>query len=439
MTQRIWPTRGAAWLMVAFLTIAYVLSYVDRQILGLLIEPIKHDIHMSDEKIGYLIGPAFALFYATIGLPLGWLADRNRRSRIVAAGIALWSLATMASGLASSFWQLFIARMSVGIGEATLSPCAMSMIADSFPPERRGKPIAVYSMALGLGAGISSLVGALVLTWAKTSAGFVVPLIGVVQPWQFAFLVVGMPGIIMSLVFLLIREPVRQAPASTLPKAGFGDMISHIWAERGAFLGLISLVCVMTIIAYSQSFGASAFARKFHWEPKDYAWVNGVMTLAISPLSIAGIGALCDRWRKDGRVDAPFALLAVSFIVMIIADSAAWLMPSPMLTFVCLGIGTIAIGAVTATGSIALLDITPAAIRGQVVAVYYMLISITGLGLGPTTVGLLSTRVLGEGHLHEAIAMVPLIYGLVPLILLPFVRRRYLAELAGSTANQPDP
>ena len=130
--------------MVILLTIAYVFSFVDRGILGLLIEPIKADIHLTDEQLGYLIGPAFALFYATMGLPLGWLADRVRRTWIVTAGIALWSIATAASGLASSVWHLLAARMSVGVGEATLGPCAMSMIADSFPPERRGKPVAIY-------------------------------------------------------------------------------------------------------------------------------------------------------------------------------------------------------------------------------------------------------------------------------------------------------
>lgn len=140
-----YPPAGKAWYMVILLTIAYVVSFVDRNILGLLIDPIKADLGLSDFQIGLLLGPAFAVFYATMGLPLGYLADRRRRTWIVAAGIALWSAATAFSGLARSFAQLFVARMSVGIGEATLSPCAMSLISDSYPEERRGKPIALYS------------------------------------------------------------------------------------------------------------------------------------------------------------------------------------------------------------------------------------------------------------------------------------------------------
>jgi len=147
----------SGWITVAFLTIAYLFSFIDRWILGLLIEPIKADLGLTDTQIGLLLGPAFAIFYATMGLPLGWLADRRNRVRIVAVGIGLWSIATAASGLAKSFIHLFIARMSIGVGEATLSPCAMSIISDSFPREKRSRPIAVYTTALSLGAGLASL------------------------------------------------------------------------------------------------------------------------------------------------------------------------------------------------------------------------------------------------------------------------------------------
>lgn len=417
--------------MVTLLTIAYVFSFVDRYILGLLIEPIKADIHLTDEQIGYLIGPAFALFYATMGLPLGWLADRKRRTWIVAAGVALWSLATAASGLARGFWHLFAARMSVGIGEATLNPCAMSMIGDSFPPERRGKPVAVYSTALSLGAGIASLIGAVVLTWAKTSEGIVLPLIGAVKPWQFAFIVVGLPGLVISLGFLFVTEPPRQGPSAdaVLARSGFADSLGYVKRNAGAFIGLIAMICVMTIIAYSHGFLPSAFARKFAWEAKDYALVNGFMTLAIGPATVVGIGVACDRWRKAGQSDAPFRLLSIGFVLMLASSGLALQMPSPLTAFILLGLSTVGIATVSATGIISLLDITPSSIRGQVVALYYMVISAAGLGLGPTSVGWLSTRVFGEAQLHLAVSAIPVVYGIVPLLLIPAIRRQYLIQL----------
>lgn len=422
-----WPPPRAGWTMTILLTLAYILSYVDRSILGLLIEPIKADIALTDEQMGYLIGPAFALFYATIGLPLGWLADRSRRKRIVAFGIALWSLATMASGLARSFGHLFVARMTVGVGEATLSPCAMSMIGDSFPPERRGKPVATYNMALSLGAGIASLIGAAVLTWAKTSEGMELPLIGAAKPWQIAFFIVGLPGLLLAIPFLLMKEPPRQSQTGTVGP-GFGEMLTYLKARWPAFAGIILLVCVMTITAYSQGFLASAFARRYGWEVSDYALVNGFMSLAIGPVTIAATGVLCDRWRIAGRHDAPFTLLSIGFVLMLGGCSLALLTPSPITAFALLGIGTAGIAIVTATGILALLDMTPAAIRGQVVAIYYMTISIAGLGLGPTSVGFLSTRLFGEANLHLAVSAVPVLFGLLPLLLFPAIRTRYRTQ-----------
>lgn len=193
-----YPRAGIAWYTVILLTIAYVFSFIDRYILGLLVEPIKLDMQLSDTQIGLLLGPAFAIFYATMGLPLGWLADRARRTFIVAAGITIWSLATAACGLAKNFAHLFAARIAVGVGEATLSPCALSMIADSFPEKRRGKPVAFYSAALSLGAGIASLAGASVLAWSSTVEQISLPILGDVKPWQLAFIVVGLPGLLIA-------------------------------------------------------------------------------------------------------------------------------------------------------------------------------------------------------------------------------------------------
>lgn len=425
-----YPRPRTAWTLTLLLTLTYIFSFVDRYILGLLIEPIKADIHLTDEQIGYLLGPAFALFYATMGVPLGWLADRKRRTWIVAAGVALWSLATAASGLTRGFGQLFVARMSVGVGEATLSPSALSMIGDSFPPEQRGKPVAVYSAALSLGAGLASLIGAGVLVWAKTSAGVTLPLVGAVKPWQFAFLAVGLPGLLIAVAFLFMGEPPRQRPAGDdAPLPRFGDALAHIGAHKGAFLGVVSLVCVMTIIAYSHSFNPSAFVRTYGWTPQRYALISGLMTLIIGPATVTSVGVLADRWRASGKRDAPFRLLAAGFCVMLPACVLPMFMPTPELALAVLGLGTVGIGTVTAAGIIVLLDITPPSVRGQIVALYYMAISVAGLGLGPTTVGLLSTRVFGEGELRLAIAAVPLIYGTIPLLLIPLIGRAYLRRL----------
>jgi len=427
----LYPSSPRAWGMTILLTLAYILSYVDRSILGLLIEPIKADLHFSDAQISLIMGPAFGLLYAISGVPLGWLADRARRTWMVSAGITLWSLATAASGLSRDFWHLFAARMGVGVGEATLSPCAMSMIGDSFPPERRGKPVAVYNTALGLGSVVASFAGAGVLIWAKTSNGLELPIVGSVRPWQFAFFAVGAPGFVLAILFLIVREPPRQPVADrTAAEGGFWTTFAYVWARRGAFIGLTAMVATMTTITYSHGFMPSVFVRSYGWEAKDFAIANAFITLAFGPATVTGVGILADRWRRAGVDDAPFRLVVAAFVLMLVAATLQPLMPNAQLGLCFVALSTISIGALTASGIIALLDIAPASIRGQTVALYYMAISLIGSNLGPTTVGLLSTKVFGETHLNWAVAAVPLIYGVVPLLLIPMIRNAYRRQLA---------
>jgi MFS family permease len=415
--ERSWPRPGAAWSMVALLTVAYLFSYIDRTILGLLIQPIKADLQLSDEQIGWLLGPAFAVFYATMGLPFGWLVDRKRRTWIIAGGIALWSVATAACGLARSFAQLFVARMTVGVGEAVLSPAAFSIIGDSFPPERRGKPIAAYSMAITLGTGLASLIGAGVLAWAKNRPELALPGYGPIAPWQATFLAVGLPGLLVALAFLFRRDPPRQAAAAAdadLAGNGMGDTLRYVGARWTTYVTFVSLMCVVTIVAYSHGFLPATFERTWGWAPETYAARTGIATLLIGPATYLVAGWLSDRWTAQGIADAPLRIV---------------LMPTAWGAFAILCLNTVALGAASATGVTALLSITPAAIRGQVVALYYMAISLTGLLLGPTTVGMLSTRVFGEDDIRYAMATLPVLYGLVPLLIVPFTWRRYRAQM----------
>ncbi|ANY21078.1 L-galactonate transporter [Tsuneonella dongtanensis] len=411
-----WPRPRAAWGMVALLTVAYLVSYVDRAILGLLIQPIKADLSLSDEQIGLVLGPAFAIFYATIGVPLGWLVDRRSRTKLIAAGIALWSAATAFSGLVRGFPQLFAARMTVGVGEAVLSPAAFSMIGDSFPEEKRARPIAVYSMAITLGTGLASLIGAVVLTWAKQSGGVEVPFLGELAPWRLTFLAVGLPGLLLAAAFLVLRDPPRLSRAG-VDANGFGDALRHVGSHAKEYALIVSIVAAMVIVAYSQGFLAAAFERRWGWPPEYYAQWNGLSALIVGPAVYLWAGSYCDRLAAAGDRNAPRRIMAWGIALLVPANALAMLMPGPWIAFAFLVIGSAAISAISAVGVTALLAITPGQIRGQVVAMYYMAISLAGLLLGPTTVGMLSTRVVGEDNLHLAVAAVPLIYATIPAIL----------------------
>lgn len=427
-----YPKASTAWFLVIMLTLAYVFSFVDRYILGLLIEPIKDDLGFTDEQIGLIMGPAFALVYAFSGLFMGWFVDNWRRTWIVSIGMAFWSVATAASGLANNFWQLFLARMSIGAGESVLSPSAFSMIADSFPEKERGKPIAFYTAALSLGAGIASLIGGGVLVWAKTTTGVSLPVVGLLAPWQLVFMSVGLPGLIVAAFLFFLREPERRLPTKMddrLQGASILDAWIYIIKNGWTYLTFVSLIMTMTIIAYSQGYLASTFERVWGWEREDYAFINAVALLFIGPANTFLMGYLSDRWMQAGNRTAPFNLLVIGFLIMVPTGFIAMLMPTGISAFAVLCLNTIGIGMVSAVGVTALLLITPGRIRGQVLALYYMAISLSGLFLGPLTVGSLSTRVFGEDQLNLAVGAVPLIYGLIPLLLIPITRKLYLKQM----------
>ena len=435
-SQHPFPPRGYAWYMVVMLMIAYILSFVDRYVLGLMVEPIKADLGLSDTQMGWLLGLSFAIFYTSMGIPLGYLADRKRRTWLIAAGITVWSFATFASGLARNFWHLFFARMSIGAGEAVLSPCAISIISDSFPQEERGKPIAVYTAALGIGAGVASLVGAGILSWAKSVSEITVPILGVVAPWQLTFFIVGIPGLLMGLLFLFMREPARRREGMGQEGEEFSDSIGYIWKHRATYLSYISPMCVTTIIAYSWGWFAAMFERTWGWAPETFALAFGLITLIIAPASVLLSGWLNDRWFAAGREDAAMRIMIIAVSIQIPMAILAPLMPTPELALVVLSVCVIGNAMTSAAAPTGLVHITPSKYRGVLIAVYFMVISLTGLVLGPGTVGWLSDYVFGNDQLNYAVAATAAIFGIPVLLLLPYGLRRFRGELLRRTGLQ---
>ena len=194
------PSALSAWYAVIVLLFAYVLSFVDRIIMSLLVIPIQKDLDISDTQMGLLMGLAFAIFYTVVGIPIARLSDVKSRKIIVSIGIFLWSIMTAVCGLARSFLELFLARIGVGVGEATLSPAAYSMIADYFPENKLGKAIAVYQSGALFGSGIAFIIGGAIVGLIVNSSATSLPFLGELQPWQLAFIIVGLPGVLMALV-----------------------------------------------------------------------------------------------------------------------------------------------------------------------------------------------------------------------------------------------
>ncbi|MDZ4373677.1 MAG: MFS transporter, partial [Phenylobacterium sp.] len=210
-----WPSRPYAWFVVIVLLLAYTSSFVDRQILTLLVEPIRADLKITDTQFSLLTGLAFSATYTIAGFPFAWLADRFSRRGVIIAGITAWSIMTAGCGLARNFGGLFLTRMGVGIGEATLSPAAYSLIADYFPLSRRATAMAVYSIGVFIGAGAALIVGGQVIAAVSQGPPLSLPVVGRLAPWQVAFLYVAAPGPLIALLMLLVREPLRRGIAKS--------------------------------------------------------------------------------------------------------------------------------------------------------------------------------------------------------------------------------
>ena len=211
------PPAWRGWYVVAVLSIASIVSFIDRQIINLLVDPIKADLGISDFQISLLQGFAFALFYAVLAVPLAWISDRYNRKMVILFGLVCWSAATFASGLASVFMVLFLARMFIGVGEATLAPAGMSIISDMFSKKRLPGPISVYIGSGFIGSGLALTVGGYLYSLLVEAGPQTLPF-GTFVPWQLTFFAVALLSVPVFLMLLTIREPVRRDDTSVIQK-----------------------------------------------------------------------------------------------------------------------------------------------------------------------------------------------------------------------------
>ena len=433
-TEQSWPGAAYAWYVVVLLTLAYILSYLDRWVLALLVEMIKADLQLSDTQMGLLMGTAFALFYATMGIPLGWLADRFSRRTLIGIGITLWCGATAAAGLARNYAQLFTARMLVGVGEATLSPCALSLITDYFAPHRRGRAIAFYTGAIAIGSGIAYLIGGQIIQWATAQDSLALPVVGAVRPWQVVFLLVGIPGLMIAALMITVREPVRTGTVATKElassKVGFVSALKYLTPRWRSYVGVFGCMSGITILAYSHTWLPAFFSRTWGWDVPTFALYNGIGLLIVGPLSVNISGWLSDRLVKSGREDGPVLMLITGLVIMIPAAIAYPLMPTGMTSFSVYMLTNVGGAAASATAPTALVGITPGQIRSQTIALYYLTISLTGAVIGPSSVAFFTDIVFGdESAIRYSLAVVPVLVGIAMLFPVMIVRKAYRQQL----------
>ncbi len=390
-----WPRPGVAWYGVFVLLIAYLFSFVDRIILGLLVVPIQADLGVSDAAMGLLLGIAFAIFYTLMGLPIGWLADRFSRRGIIAIGIFLWSLATAACGLAGSFLQLFTARVGVGVGEAALSPSAFSMIADYFPKQRLGKALGVYSSGAFFGAGLAFLIGGAALGVVTQMGEVALPIVGVLKPWQLTFFIVGLPGLVVAVMMMTVHEPARRGlsekPIAAAEVFRFLRVNWRLFMAHLVGFSLLSLVVVVVL-----TWGPTLFVRVHGYSQPEVGLKLGLILFFLSSGGVLAGGWLADRWQRAGHVDAPLrvgilaGLTSVPFAVagnLAANADVAIALYCPMVFLGSLGV---------ACAPTAIQLATPNQLRAQMSAIYMLFVNIITSIVGPTGVGLITDYVFKD-------------------------------------------
>jgi MFS family permease len=380
------PTAAPAlgWYTVGVLTVAYVFSFVDRSILSLLVGPIRADLGISDTQISLLHGLAFALFYTLLGIPIASLADRRNRRNLIAVGVAFWSIATAACGLTRNFWQLFMARIGVGVGEAALSPAAYSMIADSFPPEKLGRALSVYTLGAIAGIGLALIIGGAVIGSVTMGTDVTLPLAGTLRPWQLVFFIVGLPGLVVALWILTLKEPVRRRVAPAGEASGITPLLRYMRVHWQAYTAHLAGFALLGIVLNSlTAWTPSHFIRNFGLAPGEAAFWLGTLIIVFATSGVVAGGWWSDRAQRQGRSDGPLRAGVISAVGSLLFGSVAPLAGSLALALALyaplLFFSTFAYGAAPAAVQL----MTPAPMRAVASAIYLFFLNFIGMGLGP--------------------------------------------------------
>jgi MFS family permease len=386
-----YPRRSYAWCVLAILVATAIVSYTDRQVLSLLVDPVRHDLGISDTQISLLLGTAFAVIYGIAGIPFGMLADRISRRNLIFFAVVVWSIGTVACGYSQTFGQLFAARIVVGLGESVLSPAAISMISDYFPPSRRGMAVGCFLSGIAIGIGASILIGGGVLHLVEVGAMGGTPLASL-APWRMVLLLIGAPGLAWAFVILLIREPVRRFTQTRVtPDAGGATRRATLYVVAPIYLVVAMASLVDNAVG---AWAPSLLIRNFGRDPAQVGVQLGVL------LTIAfGGGVLLGGWLSDlvGSHGRWMRKLGVCMVASLLILPVAAALNSSQLVVVMAAVPLYFAlsGVVTACGFSAILDAIPNSQRGFAMAVSFFLNVAVGAGLGPTSVALASTQIFG--------------------------------------------
>jgi MFS family permease len=393
------PNRDRANYALGVLMLAYVFSIMDRQILSLLVGPIQQSLHVNDTWIGMLHGFTFAAFYSLAGLPIARLIDRGNRRLIITVGIGLWCLATAASGLASEFWHLLLARIGVAVGEAVLLPGAVSLISDLFVPEKRGRALGMFGAGGPVGVGGGLLATGLVLGYFNAHP-LTLPLLGTLAPWQTTMMSIGLPGLIVLLLMFGVPEPrLNRNPRTTrttlAPGVPMAEVLAFLRANRRTFVAIVvGMGCYNAAVYGCGAWVPSYLVREFGWTYAKAGTVMGLIMCVSSPLGVLGASWLGEYWRRRGVTNGNLRVAICASLLLPLCATPLLLAPSAPLAMPFLALSAALWVCLFGIGPALIVEVAPAPMRGQFIALFTGVLNLLGVGIGPLAIGVITDYVL---------------------------------------------
>ncbi|MEJ0038130.1 MAG: MFS transporter [Gammaproteobacteria bacterium] len=415
-----WPTSRQAHFSLFVLTVVVMFTVLDRQILALMIEPLKADFGISDTQAALLLGAAFSLTYAIAGLPIARLADRMNRRNLVAICLAAWSGATMACGLAQSYAALLLARMGVGIGESGYGPASWSIVSDSFKREKVAFATGMLGIGAMAGTGMAMFLGGAVLALVKGSPPIELPIVGVMRPWQWAFIIVGAPGLLWALLVLTTHEPARQGAAGpkrrSVPIREVARFMGQDWRT---YLATIGGTCIKNLLALGPGLWMPTMLhREFGWALSDAGLWLGAITIVCSPVGMVAGGKLSEAWVRKGQTDANLRIVLYALYASVPLSIVTPLLPGAWLVLAAYALQMLVTGLGFGPGIASFQLVTPNAMRAQVSSVTQFSANVLAFALSPLIVALFTDFLFRDSaQLKYSIALSALVFGPVAIVI----------------------
>ncbi len=431
-----WPAPGVAYYGLAVIILATMLNFFDAQVFGLMAQRIKIDFALSDEQVGFLIGPANILFYVLVGIPLARLVDIYPRKVVLACGIAVIGGITALGGLAQSFTQLFLSRMMVGAGGSAHAPGAYSMLADYFPPRKVPRAIGFLQLGFIGGNTLGLFLGGQLISLA--AAWPAVHWMGLnIHGWQFILMMVGVPGLVVSGLLLLAKEPPRRGTAAQGKPLSASSVLQELRSRRGIYLPMFSgLACSAAISTGLQAWRAPFMIRTYGWTEADIGRWMGLVFL-VSSLVGAFFGTLFVEWLSKRYKDAHVRAATILFTVAAPCEILAPTMPTAWASIAFVAVGGICGLASAVPQNAAIQRITPNELRGQVTAVYLFMFIAFG-ALGSQLIGTITQRVFhSDAALWKSLSLTATILAPLAALMLSFGIKPYGREVERLEALEP--